>query len=203
MSSKNLAYITFFVLTEYVVCVSLIEHNMTGGIMAAYKEDLTESMENYLEVILELERINKVARAKDIADKLQIQRGSVTGALKILQKKGLINYEPYSFITLSDSGKKIAKEITHRHQVIEEFLVTVLRIDPKTASTTACRMEHAIDEHTLERLVCFIDYLRLCPRAGKDWLASFMDFCSSGDIDANRCRTCIDDCRDSLPEQNT
>ena len=43
-------------------------------------EQLTESMENYLEVILELEKTNKVARAKDIADKLQIQRGSVTGA---------------------------------------------------------------------------------------------------------------------------
>ena len=33
-------------------------------------EDLTESMENYLEVILELEKANKVARSKDIADKL-------------------------------------------------------------------------------------------------------------------------------------
>ena len=161
---------------------------------------LSESMENYLEVILKLEKENKVARAKDIADKLQIQRGSVTGALKILQKKGLINYEPYSFITLSESGKKVAKEITHRHQVIEEFLVKVLRIDPETASATACRMEHAIDEDTLERLVCFIDYLQICPRAGSDWLASFINYCSSGDIDANKCRTCIEDCKDSLPE---
>lgn len=162
-------------------------------------EALTESMENYLEVILELERANKVARAKDIADKLQIQRGSVTGALKILQKKGLINYKPYSFITLSDSGKKVAQEITHRHQIIEEFLVTVLRINPETASATACRMEHAIDADTLERLVCFIDYLQLCPRVGNDWLASFINYCSSGDIDTNRCRTCIEDCKESLP----
>jgi len=161
-------------------------------------EELTESMENYLEVILELEKVNKVARAKDIANKLQIQRGSVTGALKILQKKGLINYKPYSFITLSDSGKKIAKEITRRHEVIEEFLVTVLRIDPQTASATACRMEHAIDGATLERLVCFIDYLRLCPRAGNDWLASFITYCSSGDIDTEKCRSCIEDCSQSF-----
>ena len=161
-------------------------------------EALTESMENYLEVILELEKANKVARAKDIADKLQIQRGSVTGALKMLQKKGLINYKPYSFITLSDAGKIIAKEITHRHQVIEEFLVEVLRIAPEIATETACRMEHAIDEDTLERLVCFIDYLRLCPRAGSDWLASFITYCASGDIDTDRCRSCIDDCKQSF-----
>ena len=171
--------------------------------MEKQNEALTESMENYLEVILELEKANKVARAKDIADRLQIQRGSVTGALKILQKKGLINYKPYSFITLSDSGKKVAKEITHRHQVIEEFLVRVLRIDPESASATACRMEHAIDEDTLERLVCFIDYLQLCPRVGNDWLASFINYCSSGDIDANKCRTCIEDCKDSLPKKMT
>ncbi len=166
--------------------------------MENQSEALTESMENYLEVILELERANKVARVKDIADKLQIQRGSVTGALKILQKRGLINYKPYSFITLSETGKKIAKEITHRHQVIEEFLVEVLRIEPETATATACRMEHAIDEDTLERLVCFIDYLRLCPRAGSDWLASFITYCSSGDIDTGRCRSCIDECKQSF-----
>ena len=43
---------------------------------------LSESLEDYLEVILDLEETHKVARAKDIAEKLGIQRGSVTGALK-------------------------------------------------------------------------------------------------------------------------
>ena len=36
---------------------------------------LTESMENYLEAILNLEKTQKVARVKDIADKLSLQRG--------------------------------------------------------------------------------------------------------------------------------
>ena len=164
--------------------------------------ELTESMENYLEVILELEKANKVARAKDIAEKLQIQRGSVTGALKILQKKGLINYKPYSFITLSESGKKIAQEIAYRHQVLEEFLVSVLRINPQTASSTADRMEHAIDGQTLERLVCFIEYLKFCPRVGTDWLTSFVSYCSSIDMDENKCRTCIETCKEALLAQN-
>ena len=165
--------------------------------------NLTESMENYLEVILELEKENKVARAKDIAEKLQIQRGSVTGALKALGKKGLINYKPYSFITLSDSGKKVAKEITYRHEVLENFLTSVLRVDSEIAKDTACRMEHAIDGNTLERLVCFIDYLHLCPRAGKDWLESFINYCSTGDIDRNSCEICIDNCKDSFQNQLT
>ena len=160
-------------------------------------------MENYLEVILALEKDNKVARAKDIADRLHIQRGSVTGALKILSKKGLINYQPYSFITLSQEGEKIAKDIAYRHEVIENFLSTVLQIEPEIAAATACRMEHAIDGNTLERLVCFIDYLHLCPRAGKDWLKSFINYCSSGDIDKDKCNTCIKDFKDSFTKTDT
>ena len=46
------------------------------------QQDLSDNLENYLEVILKLEETNKVARAKEIADHLEIQRGSVTGGLK-------------------------------------------------------------------------------------------------------------------------
>ena len=52
--------------------------------------DLSENMENYLEAILDLEKTNKVARAKDIAEKLGLQKGSVSGALKVLKEKSLI-----------------------------------------------------------------------------------------------------------------
>ena len=113
------------------------------------RQDLSDSLENYLEVILDLEQTNKVARAKEIADRLDIQRGSVTGGLKALADKVYINYKPYSFITLTPKGKRIAKDITYRHAVIQDFLSKVLQIDPETADETACRMEHAIDAKTM------------------------------------------------------
>ena len=53
--------------------------------------DLSESMENYLETILDLEKTNKVARAKDIAEQLELKPGTVSGALKGLKEKDLIN----------------------------------------------------------------------------------------------------------------
>ncbi|MDH3955606.1 MAG: metal-dependent transcriptional regulator, partial [Desulfobacteraceae bacterium] len=93
------------------------------------KTGLSESLEDYLEIILDLEKSNKVARAKDIAEKMGVLRGSVTGALKNLAQKGLINYEPYSFITLTQKGSAIAKEITRRHNVIKAFLQNVLLLD--------------------------------------------------------------------------
>jgi DtxR family transcriptional regulator, Mn-dependent transcriptional regulator len=154
-------------------------------------QGLSESLENYLEVILELERTQKVARAKEIADRLQIQPGSVTGALKNLGEKGYVHYEPYSYITLTPKGRRWAEEITYRHRALSNFLLNVLQIDPATAEETACRMEHAIDRQTIDRLVRFIDFIFTCPRAGEQWIQSFADFCTAGRSEKPDCVPCI------------
>jgi DtxR family Mn-dependent transcriptional regulator len=154
-------------------------------------QGLSESLENYLEVILDLERTQKVARAKEIADRLQIQPGSVTGALKNLGEKGYIHYEPYSYITLTSKGRRWAEEITYRHRALNNFFLNVLRIDPATAEETACRMEHAIDKKTIDRLVRFINFIFTCPRAGEQWIQSFADFCAPDDRKKSDCGPCI------------
>ena len=153
--------------------------------------ELSESMENYLEVILDLEKTNKVARAKDIADQLDLQPGTVSGALKVLKEKGLINYSPYSFITLTSEGKKIAKLIHRLHQVLNDFLQHVLQIDADKADKTACRMEHAIDEETLERLVAFIEYINSCPRADDGLLDSFIHYLKTKKLNLQKCNKCM------------
>ncbi len=148
---------------------------------------LSESLEDYLEIILELEKTQKVARAKDIADKMGVQRGSVTSALKNLEEKDLINYEPYSFITLTRKGKNIAEDITLRHSVLKDFLVKVLQIDEESAESTACRMEHTVDKKTLERLLRFFEFIYDCPRTGENWIQSFIDYCASEKKDCKKC----------------
>lgn len=158
------------------------------------KEGLSESLEDYLEVILDLEKTNKVARAKDIAERLGIQRGSVTGVLKTLEEKGLVNYAPYSYITLTGKGSKIARDIARRHEGLRNFLHQVLQVDAETADATACRMEHVIDEKTMARLMCFFDYVQSCPRTGPDWLENFVRFCSKKPHDPDVCDQCLKSC---------
>ncbi|MDX1777042.1 MAG: metal-dependent transcriptional regulator [Desulfobulbales bacterium] len=155
--------------------------------------NISESVENYLETILALETDNKVARAKDIAERLGVQKGSVSGALRILKEKGLINYKPYSFITLTAKGKKIAKSVLRRHLILKDFLENVLQISDQKAENAACRMEHAIDEETLERLLAFIDYIKTCPRAGDNWLASFVNYYKTHRHDPEKCNKCINE----------
>jgi DtxR family Mn-dependent transcriptional regulator len=69
---------------------------------------LSENLEDYLETILVLQNENTVARVKDIAEKLGVLSGTVTSALRTLSDKKLINYKPYSFITLTNEGKTLA-----------------------------------------------------------------------------------------------
>ena len=166
--------------------------------MGDEKQALSESLEDYLETILDLEKKNKVARVKDIADKLGVLRGSVTGALKNLAEKELINYEPYSYITLTSRGMTIAREVHRRHTVIRNFLENVLLIKPERAEANACRMEHAMDKVAIDRLVQFIDYIHACPRAGDDWIQGFVNFYRHDKFDESLCKACVEKCADRM-----
>ena len=116
-------------------------------------EGLSENLEDYLETILILQNENTVARVKDIAERLGVLSGTVTSALRSLSEKNLINYKPYSFITLTNKGKTIAKEILRRHNVVKDFLACVLLLDENKAEENACRMEHSMDKVAISRAV--------------------------------------------------
>jgi DtxR family transcriptional regulator, Mn-dependent transcriptional regulator len=113
---------------------------------------LTPSLEDYLEAILLLERKNRVARVKEIADNLQVQMPSVTGALKNLKKKGLINYEKNSYISLTEKGLSVATAIENKHEIILSFLGKILHLPPEDAKEQACKIEHVITSETAKRL---------------------------------------------------
>lgn len=122
----------------------------------SYKLDLSESLEDYLETILELQEKNTVARSKDIAEKLDIKRGSVTGMLKKLAAQEFINYEPYGFVTLTEKGMKIAKAIEKRHIFLKDFFFRILEVDEAVADATACQMEHIMDSKTYKKFTEFV-----------------------------------------------
>jgi DtxR family transcriptional regulator, Mn-dependent transcriptional regulator len=162
--------------------------------MAGLQQDgLSSNLEDYLETIFHLERESRVARAKDIAERLAVSRASVTGALKTLAEKGLINYEPYSYVTLTAQGKDIAEEIDRRHHILKGFFRDFLQMDLEASEANACRVEHVMDEAAINRLVNFLDFLEQCPRTGPDWLEAFERYCR-GKASPERCRQCLAEC---------
>ncbi|MBW1974807.1 MAG: metal-dependent transcriptional regulator [Deltaproteobacteria bacterium] len=158
---------------------------------------ISASLEDYLEIIYQLQKKHKVARAKAIADKMKVQKASVTGALKSLAAKGLINYEPYSTITLTQKGEKIAKQIIHRHEILKEFFQSVLQLSPEQAEVNACKIEHVIHPKAVQKLTKFLEFLKICPRAGSDWVRSFENYCQRG-AKKDECEQCLIKCLEQL-----
>lgn len=157
---------------------------------SASGKTLTPSQEDYLEAILQLVRRRRVARVRDIARRLDVGMSSVTSALKSLSKRGFVNYDPYRVITLTDRGRRAAEEIVRRHELLREFLISVLGLDGEAAEANACRMEHAVDAALLERLGRFVEFVRRCGRAGDDWGERFLAFCGEAQ-DADGREGCV------------
>ncbi len=120
---------------------------------------LSFNMEDYLETILLLQKEYPVARAKDIAERLNVKKSSVTNALKLLSEKELINYDKYSYITLTEKGKNYAEEIFRTHSILKEFLIKVLKVNEEDAEANACRMEHVIDKDIIQKFSMFLDFI--------------------------------------------
>lgn len=159
--------------------------------MTKINATLSSSQEDYLETIFEIAGQKGAARPKDIAVRLNVTPASVTGALKHLAEKGLINYAPYDVVTLTSAGKKIAKEIHRKHLALFGFFANVLDIDTQEAEEFACRMEHGIPDHVLERFIAFSEFVQRCPNSGAVWRGKAKGyFCSAQTGGKTLCQDC-------------
>ncbi|NLZ93394.1 MAG: metal-dependent transcriptional regulator [Firmicutes bacterium] len=113
---------------------------------------LTPTLEDYLEVILELEEKENETRVTDIADKLNIAKSTVTITVNKLKSMGLVLQESYGPIELTSAGKKHAVEVRNRHRMLRQFLVEVIGVDYQTADKDACLMEHIVSPVTLKKV---------------------------------------------------
>lgn len=151
----------------------------------AEKKKLTASQEDYLEAIYIISKEKMAARAKDIAQYLDVRASSVTSALRTLGSMGLINYAPYDLITLTEKGHEVAEEVVNRHQALKKFLTDVLGVDVKEADEAACRMEHSVPNSIVERLIKYAEYVETCPKGGITWDSGFGFYCKEGCVDGD------------------
>ena len=137
---------------------------------------LSSQMEDYLEAIFHLCREEGVARVKAIADRLEVTNPSVVGAIRKLKNRNLVIQEPYGYVRLTMEGEEIASAITHRHEVLSDFLKDILGLDHETASVDACKIEHAVSPETVRRLRAVADFIKQEPQINVDWEKEFKRF---------------------------
>ncbi|MDH5402636.1 MAG: metal-dependent transcriptional regulator [Candidatus Heimdallarchaeota archaeon] len=135
--------------------------------------DLSETTENYLKRIYILTIQSGEARISDIANKMGRSRSSVTEAMQRMASEGLVNYEKYSTITLTEKGKLLAKSI-HKNFSIMETLLQQLGIPSDIAQLDACSMEHSISKITIDTISKFIEFSNT--KEGRELLDKFIEF---------------------------
>ena len=153
-------------------------------------QQLSATLEDYLQAILHLEQEKRFARVRDISEALSVAKSAVTAALQSLSDKALVNYIPYEPVTLTAKGMEKAKAIALRHRIMGDFLQHILGLDRDGAESIACGMEHAIDKEALRRFICFLAFIGQRDEKGQSWLDEFRHFISEG-ADGQTCKECI------------
>lgn len=162
---------------------------------------LSASLEDYLEAIFHIVAEKHAAKAKDIAKRLNVNNSSVTGALRALSEKGLVNYAPYDVITLTLEGNRLAEGIVRKHEALRDFLVNILCIEEAEAEETACKMEHSVSHVILNKLILFMEFLESCPRYGDIWMKGFWEKCESICKPYEDCEICMSQCLEDFKKK--
>lgn len=110
------------------------------------KENRThESQEMYLETILLLRAKKSNVRSVDIVEELGYAKSSVSRAVNLLQKAGLIEIDEAGDIMLTAAGQKKAEDIYEKHRVFTEAFIR-MGAPKAVAEENACRIEHVVSD---------------------------------------------------------
>ena len=80
-----------------------------------------------------------------------VRMPSVVRAVRELKRLELVVQEPYSSISLTEKGRRVAHQVFDRHRLLRSFLEK-LGVSRRIADRDACLMEHILSAETLERI---------------------------------------------------
>ena len=108
------------------------------------KNKLTESMEDYLEMIY---RNKDNIHVSGIADKLNVKPSSVSKMINKLKEYGFVNGDKYGSITLTQEGINMGKYLLWRHNILVKFFKKLNKKNYLLEQVE--KIEHFIDFETL------------------------------------------------------
>lgn len=122
-----------------------------------------EHVEEYIEAIFDIAGKDGTAKTTDVAKRLQNTPASVTEVFQNMSRSGLVHYEPYKGVSLTEKGTKSALRIKRKHRLLEVFLSKILNIDQDKVHGEACRMEHCISDEVSDAICRMLNAPARCP----------------------------------------
>lgn len=119
----------------------------------------TISTENYLKKIFNHNKVfGEKINAVKLAQELSVSNAAISDMAKKLSKHGLISYEKYKGIELTDKGEQMALNVIRRHRLWELFLIKVLNMPWSEVHEQAEVLEHHTSEKLIDRIDEFLGY---------------------------------------------
>jgi DtxR family Mn-dependent transcriptional regulator len=150
--------------------------------------EIYSKAEDYLRAIYEIVAQKGFVRIKDLARELEVKPPTVVEMMKKLDAKGLVIYEKYSGVTLTDRGKEIAEIVEKRHETFREFL-EILLVPKDIALKDAHILEHELHSKTILQFSRFVDFIKKYserPMFMKRWLEEFKKYCERTKPEGNQ-----------------
>lgn len=117
--------------------------------------NLTSSLEDYLETIYVLQEGGNDVRITDIAREMGLSKPSVNRAVNTLKTQLLVEQKRYGKISLTPSGKETGNEIYIRHNILKRFFSEILGVSSENAETDACKSEHVLSKETIKKIMLY------------------------------------------------
>ncbi len=148
---------------------------------------------HHLMAVYHLTREYGFARSSDIANFLNISKGSVSGALNGLEKAGFVVADQRRRYRLSGSGVNIVNTVLAKRHIVMQFLSEILGLSPLDAMADACKIEHLLSQQAADRLTTLVGLLKGGSSCSKEFwseLQEAAEFCQPD----QRCEGCSAQC---------
>lgn len=119
--------------------------------------------ENYLKALFILSTESGEATVNALSKMLDIKMPTVNSMMKRLLEKGLVNYESYKPVKLTDKGKKDAALIIRKHRLTEMFLVEKMGFGWEQVHDIAEQVEHIKSAVFFDKMDELLDYPKVDP----------------------------------------
>lgn len=141
---------------------------------------VSKALEEYIKTMYVLEKQTNQIRVTDIADKMKCSKASVTKSLNTLKEKGLVEYEAYGEIKLTNEAENIAQKSLEAYDIVYLFFNEVLNLKNESAKEEAEKVKQVISDETLNRLARYV-HSEL----------GLSELNCKYDINESKCRSCI------------
>ncbi|MFH1571389.1 MAG: metal-dependent transcriptional regulator [Gemmatimonadota bacterium] len=166
---------------------------MTQDVWKTFEaNELSHSAAHHLMAVHGLRERHGYARVSDVAQALQITKGSVSATMKQLKERGYVGEDHNRFLELTERGMQVVREVESTRQVVQRFLCQALGMDADDGEIDACKVEHLVSSQTRVRLVSFLRFLFSEETVAVQFLVAFREAverqareCTRGDIDAS------------------